>query len=153
MKRRIRYSIIGSGLVIFAVLAPLIVLYVIGVHYNRLTSSYVQTGILSIITDPKNTNVKLTGMTDRSTTTPVNFRFLPAGEYTVTLSKAGYFDWSKRFRVDAGKATIASGALDSIYLVKNTGIIPHSCPNWRASSVCWPKCSSLRPRGKPNIAG
>ncbi len=116
MQRRTRYLFIGLGAIFFLIVAPLIVFYVGGIRYNFGDNEYDKTGILSVETDPKKATVTLDD--DHHDTSPVDFRFLDPKEYVVTVTKDGYFDWSKRLEVKASKATIASGFLDKIYLLK-----------------------------------
>jgi hypothetical protein len=116
MKRRTRYLFIVFGFIFFAIAAPLIVFFVGGIHYDHDSNRYEKTGIISVVSEPKKATVYLDGK--EVDTTPASLRFLTEGEYTVTLKKDGYFDWSKRLQVKAGKATIASDALDKIYLMK-----------------------------------
>jgi len=116
MKTRTRYLFIGLGAVFFLVAAPLTVFYVGGIRYDFKGKNYAQTGILSVVSDPKKANITMDGKA--AGTTPANFRFLAPKEYAVSLAKDGYWDWSKRLDVKAGLATIASGGLDKIYLLK-----------------------------------
>lgn len=116
MKRRTRYFLISLGIVFFFIVAPLIVFYVRGVRYNFTTNKYQSTGILAINTDPKNAELLQDGKA--IATTPANVRFIPEGEYTLTVQKEGYRSWSKRLPVWEAKVTwIHSG--DALYLLKN----------------------------------
>jgi hypothetical protein len=116
MKRRTRYLFIILGLGVFLVLGPLIVSLVSGVKFDRKSNQYTRTGILSIKTDPSKATVILNDKEQE--TTPANLRFLNPQEYTVTLKKDGYFDWTKRADVKADKATILGNNGDKIYLLK-----------------------------------
>jgi hypothetical protein len=116
MKRRTRYFFISLGIVFFLIAAPLIVFYVGGIDYDSENDRYVRTGILAIKTAPDEATITLDGQVTE--TTPANLRFLEPKEYEILLTKDGYYDWSKRLEVKAGKATIASGRLDRIYLLK-----------------------------------
>jgi hypothetical protein len=118
MKRRTRYLFIGLGAVFFLIAAPLVVFYVGGIRYNFGDNAYDKTGILSVETDPRKATVTLDEQ--RSETAPIDFRFLDPKEYLVTITKDGYFDWSKRLEIKPGKATIAAGFLNKIYLLKKS---------------------------------
>jgi hypothetical protein len=117
MKLRTRYSFLALGILFFLIAAPVIVFYVGGINYDADNNRYMQTGILSVKTEPKEATLLLDEQINDETT-PVNLRFMSPKEYVVTLKKDGYWEWSKRLEVKAGKATIASGALDRIYLLK-----------------------------------
>ena len=115
MTKKSRYSLLLAGFIIFVVLAPLIVLYVRGESYNFKTHSFVATGIFGIQAQPKSVDIFLDGVEKRSSAGDI--KFVPAGEYQLTLKKSGYQSWSKRLAITAGQVTWANPANNYIYLL------------------------------------
>lgn len=106
MNKKIRYSIIIFGMIAFAVSAPLIIFFLRGINYDTKNHTYKETGILSIKTDPKNSQIYLSGI--EKGTSPATLRFLTPDEYQVQIQKPDYQSWSKHITVKAGKVTYAS---------------------------------------------
>lgn len=117
MTKKSRYSLLLAGFIVFVILAPLIVLYVRGESYDFKTHSFVGTGIFGIQVQPKNVEVLLNGQEKR--TSAGDIKFIPAGEYQITLKKSGYQTWSKRLSLTAGQVTWVNPANNPIYLLLN----------------------------------
>ncbi len=115
MSNKIRYLLIAAGFVVFALLAPAIILYVRGISYDFGTGGFVSTGILATRAQPSNAEIFLNGKLKR--TTSGDIRFLVPGEYQITLKKSGYQDWSKRLPVNSGQVTWTNGSNSSVYLL------------------------------------
>lgn len=92
-----------AGILIFAIGAPLLVLYVQGKTIHLSGTRTQLTGIISVETSPS--GAKITVNDEQKTSTPGAVRFLASGDYTVSLSKSGYRTWSKRLAVIAGRVT------------------------------------------------
>lgn len=114
MTRKSRYLLIFAGMIIFAALAPITVLFVRGLKYNSKTGTFVQTGLLSFQAEPKNSSLYLDGRLKKTGSGDVDF--VPAGEYQVTVSAQGRQEWNKRLFVDAGKVTWANPKDSKIFL-------------------------------------
>jgi hypothetical protein len=97
MKSTTRYSIIATGIVAFILLSPFIYMFIRGQKYDFKNHRVIQTGILSVRTDPKGAKVFLNGEERAKTNT--NIRFLNPGDYNVEIKKDGYFTWSKRINI------------------------------------------------------
>lgn len=117
MKRRTRYLLIILGFIFFLITAPLIVLYVGGITYDFDQNRYVKTGILVVNTDPTGAKLFINDLPEGST--PKRVKFLKPGEHTVTLSKTGYFPWTKRLEIKSEKATWTAVGVDNVHLIKN----------------------------------
>lgn len=116
MNLKIRYGLIAAGFITFAVLAPLILLYVRGLSLNTKDLTTDQTGIISIQTEPKGAEVFLNNQ--QNGTTPENIRFLKPGDYEIELRKPDYFTWSKRLTVFPGKVSWATQDVSKVHLLK-----------------------------------
>lgn len=119
MSKKIRYSLIAFGFLIFLVLAPFLVMYVGGWVYDKPTKKFVKTGILAIKTDPADAQIEVDGKTSFSTSG--NIKFLRPEEYKLKISKDGYFSWEKKLPVFQNHVTWASPAGGKIFLLKTTG--------------------------------
>ncbi len=117
MTKKSRYLLIAFGFVVFFLFAPIIFLYVSGISYDFASGKFFQTGILSVITEPKTVNIFL-GNTLLAKSSG-NIKFLLPNEYNVKLQKEGFFDWTKRLEVKAKEVTWAAGKTDKIFLLKN----------------------------------
>lgn len=118
MKTTTRYSLIAFGIVIFLILAPLLILYVSGRTFNFDSRDTSTTGIFDAKSNPSGAKVYIDGKEHSST--PAIARFLNQGEYNITITKEGYYDWSKRLPIEAGQVTYAQVGVDEIQLVKKS---------------------------------
>ncbi len=118
MKSTTRYTLIAISFVVFLVIAPLLIFYVSGRQVNLGGESNGPTGILDAKTNPSGADLFLDG-TEHSST-PSIARFLKQGEYVVTLSKEGYYDWTKRLPIEASKVTYAQEGVTEIQLIKKS---------------------------------
>lgn len=114
MTKKIRYFLIFICIAVFFILAPLIIFYVRGISYNGSDNKILQTGILSARTEPKGVKIYLDDQL--KDTTPADIRFLKAGGYNLKLVKDGYFDWTKRIQIAAGKVTWLTLDTSKIFL-------------------------------------
>lgn len=93
--------IIGYVLVAIVIgLATVIIVYgANGYGINTKTGQIVQNGLLFADSNPGGAKIYLNGA-DKNATTSSRL-ILPAGNYTLTLKKAGYRDWSRAFELNA----------------------------------------------------
>ncbi|MFH0853325.1 MAG: PEGA domain-containing protein [bacterium] len=98
MTRRIRtiYFIITVGL--FLIGAPIIIFYIIGYRFSFHDQSFYQTGVFVISSSPKGAEISLNGLPTKEIT-PASFSNLKPGDYSVTLSRDDYQDWSASFQI------------------------------------------------------
>jgi hypothetical protein len=89
--------IVGYILVAFVIiLGSVIIMYgANGYGINTKTGQIVQNGLLFTDSTPGGAKIYLNGQ-DRNTATPARL-VLAAGNYTLTLKKDGYRDWSRTF--------------------------------------------------------
>ena len=118
MKRTTRYTLIALGIVTFLVLAPLLIFYVSGRTLNPGEEDSSLTGILDAKSNPSGASLLIDGK--EHSTTPSIARFLSQGEYVVTLTKDGFYDWSKRLPIEASKVTYAQEGDDEVQLIKKS---------------------------------
>lgn len=118
MKKSSRYLLIGFGFVVFFVIAPLLILYVSGTKLHLDSRDASSTGILDVKSEPSGAQVTVND--DEKGTTPTTVRFLTQGEYLVTISKEGYYDWSKRLPIEAGQVRFAQEGVDVVQLIKKS---------------------------------
>lgn len=118
MTRKSRYSLIIAGIIIFAIGAPLLVLYVQGKTIHFAGTRTQLTGIISAETSPSGARIVVND--EPKTNTPGAVRFLASGDYTVSLSKSGYRTWTKRLAVIAGRVTHVNPNPTSLVLLKDS---------------------------------
>lgn len=116
MKKRTRYLILLICFLIFLGLAPVLVYFVRGVKYDGANGRFSPTGLISVETEPKGADIFLNG--EKVAESNASVRFLPAGDYGVSISKSGYFSWMKRLTVQEGKVTWANPNPTPLYLIK-----------------------------------
>ncbi len=97
---------IGYALMAIAVgSATIILLYTsFGYGVDRHTGKVIQNGLVFLSSNPSNANISIVDSRGKKqpnaqTDTRLN---IPAGDYTVTLSKDGYRDWRRNFTLDGG---------------------------------------------------
>lgn len=117
MTRRSRYGLIVAGLLIFAIGAPLLVLYVQGKTVSLHGTHTELTGLISAETSPSGAEILVNN--DKKTSTPGAVRFLGSGDYIVTLTKPGYRTWQKRLAVVAGRVTHVNQNPTALVLLKD----------------------------------
>ncbi|MDP3741134.1 MAG: PEGA domain-containing protein [bacterium] len=116
-----RFFLVGFGIILFAIIAPAIVLFARGYYFDWQNFRIVATGILSIKTEPRDVEIYLNGKFVEVTQKPI--RFLLSGEYEVVLKKDGYLPWKKRIRIYDDLVTNLPESSDKkIYLFKETKI-------------------------------
>lgn len=117
MNKKIRYSIIIFGFLVFFTLSPIIVFYVRGLTPNFKEQTYEETGIITVQSDPKNAKILIND--EIKDTTPNSLRFIKPAEYNIKLQKDGYFSWEKRLTVKPGKVTWLQSGVNSVTLFLN----------------------------------
>lgn len=104
MTYKIRFSLIGVGMVIFLIITPVLVLYARGFQFDWQTKQIVKTGALVVKTEPTKTKIFLNNKLQKELT-PSNVRFLIPGDYDVRLEKDDYLSWTKRLGIKAQLVT------------------------------------------------
>lgn len=127
MKLRTRFTLIGIGITIFIILAPILVFYARGFKYDFSTGQVIKTGTLIMRTEPEKARVFLNSDT-KAITTPANIRFLTPGEYNIRAEKTGYQTWQKRLSVVSQFVTWGNLNRDNIFLLLKEPKLTNSYP-------------------------
>lgn len=102
-KKMIFQTVFRSVVVfIFISAAFLLVLWASGYKYNRLTHKFQKTGLIFLVSQPKNVKVYINSKLAKEKT-PARLDYILPGRYTVEIKKKGYYDWVKEIEVSAGK--------------------------------------------------
>ncbi len=120
MSKKSRYILIIIGLLSFLILAPLLILYVLGYAYDIRQGNFIRTGILATRTDPKQATIRINGKVVREESGDI--KFLRPGEYNISITANDYQTWNKRLPVYANEVTWANAKAPKIVLFKN--IVP-----------------------------
>jgi len=83
---------------LFLISAPLVVLYTAGYRLNPQRLTLVKTGVLTISSEPKNSNITIDGINTNQKTNTVLKNIMP-GEHLVRLEKEGYWPWEKKIEI------------------------------------------------------
>lgn len=116
MVRKLRYGLIAAGFICFAILAPILVMYIQGRLFSFSDNRTQATGLISIKTNPSSATIALDGKTLKDKT-PSALRFLKAADYSLIVSKPGYRTWQKRLSVMENKVTLANPEPDKQILL------------------------------------
>lgn len=101
LQRRI---IVFLLLLVFAISAPLLIFYAAGYRYNTRLKRIEQLGLLYITAEPNGTRLLVDGQSYKVDKELI-VDDLRAGSYDITLSKDGYYSWSKRLAIQQGQTT------------------------------------------------
>jgi hypothetical protein len=105
---RLRYQrlLYLSFISFFVIVLPLIILYATGYRYNVKKHRLEKTGIIVIESNPPGATIRLN---DREIgVTPRRVLGIRPDEYTVTLTRAGYFPWEKSLTVSSNATSFAN---------------------------------------------
>lgn len=94
----------STGLAIFLVISPLLVLYATGYRLDFENKEIRQVGIIDIDVTPKNAEVFLDEKKITSST-PFQIKNLFPRDYQLKLTKEGYSTWEKKISVDSKKVS------------------------------------------------
>jgi hypothetical protein len=104
MRKKYRRIYAFTLVIVFFVIAPILVLYATGYRYDFGDNRVIKTGVLSIDSDPRNAQITINGE-ETSSKTPTVVKNLFPGDYSVSISKDGYFAWEKSFSVSPNRST------------------------------------------------
>ena len=111
----IRLAMLIIFITAFFVAAPVIILYTAGYRYDWQNGLLKETGAISIDVLPKNAGVYLNGIMLKSGM-PVKLNNIAPASYSLRLTAAGYFDWTKNIEVKNKETTY----IKEISLLKKT---------------------------------
>ncbi|MDO8581651.1 MAG: PEGA domain-containing protein [bacterium] len=106
MPRTYRRYIFFTFLGVFALTAPLLILYTAGYRYNWERGKIQETGVLLTNYRPTTALLQLNNVVGAKKA-PARFSGLIPGRYTITIEKEGYYPWQKRLWVEPSKTTFA----------------------------------------------
>lgn len=106
MHRTYRRYIFFIFLGVFAIAAPLLILYTAGYRYNWERKKIQETGVLLINYKPTTATMRLNAAVGAKKA-PTRFSGLIPGRYTITIEKEGYSAWEKRLWIEPSKTTFA----------------------------------------------
>lgn len=109
-----RYLIVTFFIIVFAVLAPIIVLFITGKGLPFQDISGIGSGIIDIKTLPDGAEIYLDDK--KVGTSPTTIRFVKQGWHKIRAEKEGYYSWSKEVFVEAGQVTYAGTLQDTARL-------------------------------------
>lgn len=104
MTLKMRFSLIGIGIVIFLIIIPPLILFAGGFKIDLENHRLVKTGSLVAETEPGRTLVYLDNKKQRGVT-PSTIRFLFPKDYEVRIEKENYQPWTKRLSVKSQLVT------------------------------------------------
>lgn len=107
MRLRNRFILIGIGIVLFIMAAPMIILFARGYKFDYETRQIVKTGSLIIKVEPEKTQVYLNDKLQKNNA-PSTYRFILPGDYDIKIAKDGYYPWSKRLGIKSELVTWAN---------------------------------------------
>lgn len=99
----------------FAVLSPIIILYVTGRTLPFFDPNPTNTGIIDVQSEPNGATVFLND--EESGSTPATIRFVKQGWQNVRVSLEGYRPWQKQLFIEAGQVIYAGSINDAIRLL------------------------------------
>lgn len=122
MNLKVRFSMIGIGIILFVIITPFLVLYARGFKYDFATHKIIKTGALVVNTNPPKASIFLDDARQKSST-PATIRFLTPKDYEVRIEKDGRLSWSKRLTVVPQFVTWANNNRDAINLFLSQPIL------------------------------
>ena len=106
MQTHHRKFIFLAFVTLFAVTAPLLILYTAGYRYNWQRGKLQETGVLLLNYHPTDATVTVQD-TLSAAKAPARFTGLTPGRYTIRITKEGYTPWEKRLWIEPSKTTFA----------------------------------------------
>jgi len=97
MPVKFRFILIGVGIVLFLILAPLAIFFARGFRVDLASGKITKTGALVVKSDPKGAEVFLDGK--RLKKTPLTKRFVFPEDYELSVRKSGYQSWEKNISI------------------------------------------------------
>lgn len=114
MTLRARFTLIAFGVIIFAVLGPIIILTARGFRYDFSENRLIRTGTIVIKTDPRKALVFINNI--EASDTPFVKRFLLPGEYPIEIKKDGFRTWQKRVAIHEQQVTYLPSGREELFL-------------------------------------
>lgn len=102
MNIRLRRIYFIFMIAVFLIITPVLLFYASGWRYDTETKSLEKVGAITIETEPDGASVFLDEKL-LNKKTPLDLNSLLPGQYRLTITKEGYFDWSKTIQVESTK--------------------------------------------------
>lgn len=116
-----RRFLVISIAVIYFIVTPALIFYAAGWRYNIRTNNVERVGAILVETEPRGATVILNG-TEQTKKTPMTIKNVLADEYTVTITKNGYHDWTTRTEVTSQETS----KVTEVHLLKKEATVIHS---------------------------
>src|SRR5476651_1118071 len=100
-KIALRYFTYGVMTVSTVAISAVCLLLALGYRFDQQHFTFQQGGLIQLISTPPNANITINGA-KQSSLTPAKSSLAP-GNYTVSMTKAGYADWTKTAPLKAGQ--------------------------------------------------
>lgn len=119
MNKKIRYSLIVAGFIVFGITVPFIILFVSGKKLNWDTRKIISTGIIALKIEPGDAEIYLNGTKQDVDNSEYKYiRDLQAGKYRLEAKKAGFYTWQKSITLEPDKVFWAKPEDKKIILFK-----------------------------------
>lgn len=93
-----RFSILAGIFAAFTIIAATVIIFTLGYTFDFSAKKFVATGTLMVYSEPRGAEIFLNNK-KTGKTAPATLRMLPPGDYDLSLRKAGYEPWEKRFSI------------------------------------------------------
>ncbi len=115
MKKIVRHTIFAFFVLLFLISAPLLLFFATGYRYNFAKGKVEPTGHILVTSLPKNAEVSVNGQLQTDPwqfvlgsshlRTPARLKNLLSGDYSIVLTKDGYWPWQRRVSVSPQTTT------------------------------------------------
>jgi len=116
-----RRFLVISFAVIYLILAPALIFYAAGWRYNIRTKNVERAGAILVETEPRGATVVLNGV-EQPKKTPMTIKNVLTDEYTVTIKKEGYHDWTTMAKVTSRETS----KVTEVHLLEKETTVIHS---------------------------
>lgn len=117
--RPLRRALLALFIIAFLVIAPTLIAYTAGYHYDFKNGLFKETGSLSVDILPNNTTVYLNN-TKIADSVPLRLKNVNPYQYTLRLTAPGYYDWQKEIKIVSKETTY----IKDITLIKKDTPLP-----------------------------
>ncbi|RCV65259.1 PEGA domain-containing protein [Methanophagales archaeon] len=119
--------VLKKGFLVVALVTAILLFAAFVAPLNAVLPPHHQKGSIAVYSSPSGATIGLDGpdgaFVGPTIATPHTFTALEPGLYTITLSLAGFYDWTKTVQVTGGRTTNVHATLTPHYTPKATGTI------------------------------
>ena len=116
-----RRFLVISIVIVYLILTPALIFYAAGWRYNVRTKNVERVGAILVETKPSGATVVLNGV-EQPKKTPMTIKNVLTDEYTVTITKDGYYSWTTQ----ADVASQETSKVTEVQLLRKERPIIHS---------------------------